>query len=152
MKVLPELASGLARAAELSPTWARLIANWDDLIELLREEYTSGSFPRTAYAMVSALEGREPLLAGFVAPAPRRKSRGATRPFYIDCREVNRRVAGLSIDAAVHGFKAITVQFSSPCVECGMKRDVFMDSVYGPTPDHDRCDPCARKHTPLVIP
>lgn len=54
LEAVPELRSHLAKMAELSPEWAGLVAVWDELESLYREELPSGNAPKL-YARIKSI-------------------------------------------------------------------------------------------------
>lgn len=147
----PFLRERLHAAASLSPEWREIICHWNALESYYREELQCGAFQKTDFALRRILDAAsedasltaDDLLAGF-APAPVRRS-AKKALFVIDMREVNDIIAGRSLDAVSYMLKGLQKDYSTPCLECGRKRVVVMDSPYQPTPDKRKCHDCCSK-------
>jgi hypothetical protein len=59
LEAVPELHPHLARAADISRQWAALVARWEELEGLYREEHPSGTAPKLYRRMREIIEGSE---------------------------------------------------------------------------------------------
>jgi hypothetical protein len=59
LEAVPELHTHLARAADISRQWAALVARWEELEGLYREEFPSGSAPKLYRRMKEIIKGSE---------------------------------------------------------------------------------------------
>ena len=52
LDAVPEFSARLPEMAQVSPQWAALVVNWDELCALMDEEAPSGQCPRTYERMI----------------------------------------------------------------------------------------------------